>query len=210
MTNTIDAVVFDMGGVLVDLGPITHLLNNDADADNSTSVELLADTQWARWLNSTAVRDYEMGLCDVRSFGERFVAEAGLTDTASEFIARFQSWPNGLFEGATAMVASLTPRIMTAVLSNTNALHWHNQRDAATIQGLCDRNYLSFELGLAKPDAAIFEHVIADLGCDADHILFLDDNQINVDAALRAGMHSALVRGVEQCRAVLTQHQLLR
>ena len=203
--SNIGAVVFDMGGVLVDLQPITHLFG----AEDKT-VDESVEANWARWLASPSVRDYEMGHCDLETFATRFVGEAHLNCTANEFIQRFRSWPNGLFRGAAELVGSLRPDIHTAILSNTNSLHWHEQRDATAITKLCDREYLSFELGLAKPDAAIFEHVIADLGYEPSEILFLDDNQINVDAARHVGIDAVIARGVGEATAALALRHLIQ
>ncbi len=198
--NAVRAVVFDMGGVLVDLQTITHLFGDDSETEG---------TMWARWLASPSVRSYEMGECDLATFATHFVEEARLKCNATTFIERFRKWPNGLFAGAAQLVNTLNPGLTTAILSNTNALHWREQRDAIAITELFDRKYLSFELGLAKPDAAMFEHVIADLACDPSQIVFLDDNQINVDAAQRSGIQAFTVKGVAETRTVLTKLNLV-
>ncbi len=200
----VHAVVFDMGGVLVELGPLSEILGDDP---------LPVEHFWSRWLASPTVRDYEMGGCTVEEFGERLVAELGLSFDGTELVERFAAWPKGLFDGAVQMIDDLradsSPPVV-AVLSNTNGLHWEGQVDAATVSGLFDRRYLSFELGLAKPDADIFEHVIADLGLEPGHIVFLDDNQPNVDAARSVGIDAHLTRGVAQARAVLEELRAIR
>ena len=200
----IRAVVFDMGGVLVELGPLTEILGDDP---------LPVDRFWSRWLASPTVRDYEMGGCSVEEFGDRLVAELGLSFSGTELIERFAAWPKGLFDGAVEMIDDLraepSPPVI-AVLSNTNGLHWEGQTDAATVSGLFDRRYLSFQLGLAKPDTDIFEHVIADLDMEPAHIVFLDDNQPNVDAARSVGIDAHLTRGVPEARAVLGELRAIR
>ncbi len=196
--RAIEAVVFDMGGVIVELGPITDILGEDP---------MPPEEFWSAWLRSAAVRQFEMGQCSVEHFGERFVAEAGLKLSPTQMVEQFRSWPKGLFPGGADLVRSVNVEV--AVLSNTNALHWENQLDAEEVQSLFARTYLSYQLGLAKPDADMFEHVVADLALPADRILFLDDNQLNVDGARAAGMRAEVTKGIEPARAVLAGLGLL-
>ncbi len=193
-------VIFDMGGVLVELGPTTELLVGD---------RLPPEQFWERWLTSEVVRDFESGHCSVEEFGQRLVDELGLSITADDFIARFSGWPKGLFDGAEELVASINDGIEIAVLSNTNALHWENQVDHERVKALFDRLFLSFELGLAKPDAVIFEEVLAQLDVPASEVVFLDDNQANVDGACSVGIDAALTKGIDQARSALAERGLL-
>ena len=55
-----------------------------------------------------------------------------------------------------------------------------------------ERIYLSYRLHLAKPDPAIFRHVLADAGLQADETLFIDDNADNCSAAQSLGIHTLL------------------
>lgn len=189
-----DAVVFDMGGVLVELGPLTDLLGDDP---------LPTDVFWSKWLASPTVRAFEMGECSVVDFGDELVAELGLSFPGAELVERFRTWPRGLFPGAAGLIATVRPQATVAVLSNTNELHWSSQVDHDEVRALFDRSYLSFELGLAKPDTDIFEHVVADLDVLAERILFLDDNQVNVDGARSVGIRAELARGVDEARSCL-------
>jgi len=48
----------------------------------------------------------------------------------------------------------------------------------------------SHRLGIAKPDAAIYQHAAEGLGVPTGEILFVDDREENVAAARAAGMHA--------------------
>ncbi len=195
-----------MGGVLVELGPLTSLLGDDP---------LPPDQFWASWLASPTVRDFEMGGCTVEEFGERLVVELGLSTSGASLVERFGSWPLGLFPGARQLIddlrSSADPHrgLEIAVLSNTNALHWDNQPEHHVVKSLFTRRYLSFEIGLAKPDRAIFEHVLEDLAVKPGQVVFLDDNQINVDGARAVGIDAVLARGVGEARTALAERNLL-
>ena len=93
--------------------------------------------------------------------------------------------------------------------SNTSTTHWWGQRDGELVRAMFTKAYPSFELGTAKPDAAIFEYVIGDLGAPADQIVFLDDSPLNIDGATTAGLDAVLVRGVDAARSALAERGLL-
>lgn len=195
----ITAVLFDMGGVVVELGPLDELLGADIPADEF----------WPRWLASPAVRSFERGHCSVDVFAAGLRDELDLDLTPDEVVERFRRFPRGLFPGAAEMVSRVRRTVTTGVLSNTNALHWDTQADADRIAGLFDRRYLSYELGLVKPDAEIFERVLADLEMAAPNVLFLDDNRVNVDAARAVGLVAHVTQGVAAASAALRRHDLL-
>jgi putative hydrolase of the HAD superfamily len=74
---------------------------------------------------------------------------------------------------------------------------------------LFDDLYFSHEMGHVKPDRAAFDHVVTTLDCAPEHILFLDDNQINVDGARAAGLVAERAVGVEAARSILTARHLV-
>jgi putative hydrolase of the HAD superfamily len=61
----------------------------------------------------------------------------------------------------------------------------------------------SFQLRIAKPDPAIYRHVLKELGARPEETLFLDDKTVNVDAALALGIQAIQFSTVEQLRAGL-------
>lgn len=193
-------MLFDMGGVLVELGPLDELLGTVGQQQAEF---------WPRWLASPAVRALETGRCDVARFAEDLVDELELSISTAEVIERFTSFPRGLYPGAVEMVNSVAPGVMTGLLSNTNRLHWEHQRDGEIIRDLFAHAYVSYEIGLLKPDREIFDHVVADLGVGADRVLFLDDNQINVDGARAAGLRAEVAGGPAQATEILVRYELI-
>ncbi len=192
--TTYQAVVFDMGGVLVELGPLTEILGDDV---------LTADEFWNGWLRSPVVRDFERGRCTPEEFGDRIVVELGLSFDGPEMIRRFAQWPKGLFSGAQELVAELPDGLEIGVLSNTNALHWNGQKQHADVQALFSRTYLSYTLDMVKPDREIFDHITTDLGCAPGQVIYFDDNQMNVDAARAVGLVAAVAKSPGDCRREL-------
>jgi putative hydrolase of the HAD superfamily len=64
-------------------------------------------------------------------------------------------------------------------------------------------------VGLVKPDKGIYQHVIKQLQVSPESILFIDDNQVNIDTATSLGMHAHRVKGVDEARKVLDQYGVL-
>ena len=80
-------------------------------------------------------------------------------------------------------------------LSNTNVAHAeHFQRQLPELLDTLHGQLLSHELGLCKPDAAIYANVVEAIGVAPEAILFLDDSPRNPLGAERIGMRTQLVR----------------
>lgn len=60
-----------------------------------------------------------------------------------------------------------------------------------------DQVYNSYYLGKGKRDATVFTDVAASMGVEPEHILFVDDNEGNVDRARSQGLHAILFRDKE-------------
>ncbi len=68
---------------------------------------------------------------------------------------------------------------------------------------LFDHTYASHQMGVLKPQAAAFAHVVSDLGVPAQRVAFFDDTPVNVEAAAGAGLAAFHVVGVAELCAVL-------
>ena len=89
-------------------------------------------------------------------------------------------------------------------LSNTNTAHWQ-AAVSWPLMGLFDHLFLSFQLGLVKPDPEVFEQVCGNLGADPNAVLFIDDNSLNVEGALRVGLQAVRAKGVDEARQALVK-----
>jgi FMN phosphatase YigB (HAD superfamily) len=56
----------------------------------------------------------------------------------------------------------------------------------------------------------LFDYVVASLGVEANSILFLDDNQMNIDAALSRGLQAELVKGVARAQEILYTYGVIK
>ena len=101
-------------------------------------------------------------------------------------------------------------RARTAVLSNTNVVHWEQENRDWDLEGLVDEHFLSFRTGRLKPDADAYEEVCERMGVAPAAVLFLDDNLPNVEGARAVGMAAEHVVGFGAARRVLRERGLLR
>jgi putative hydrolase of the HAD superfamily len=197
----IDVVLFDLGGVLIEFGGFEAMRVLSGIDDD--------DEMWRRWLTCRWVREFERGRCTADAFATGFVDEWSLEITPAEFLDEFATWPAGVFAGADELVAEVRGRLPTGCLSNTNSIHWDQNSGRWPLLTSFDFHFLSHELGVLKPDRDVFDRVAAQLPAPPERVLFLDDNDLNVDGAIDAGFRAARVRGVAEARAALVGAHVL-
>jgi putative hydrolase of the HAD superfamily len=198
----VDIVLFDLGGVLIELGGVTALRSMAGIADD--------EAIWQKWLTSPWVRRFEAGQCSADEFSGGVVSEWDLPVTPDQFLELFRDWPVGPLPGSSELLAEVQRQVPIGCLSNTNTLHWEDQFARWPLLGMFDYRFLSFDLGLVKPDRSVFKAVADRLPASADRVLFLDDNELNSDAARSFGFLSERVRGVGEARKVLEDIGVLR
>ena len=120
-----------------------------------------------------------------------------------QFLEIFRDWPIGPYPGTTELLVETQRSVPIGCLSNTNSMHWDHQTSQWPALGLFDFRFLSFELGLVKPDTAIFQAVADQLSVSRDRVLYFDDVKLNSDAARSFGFRSEQVRGIDEVRTVL-------
>ena len=198
----IKVILFDLGGVLVELDglPIKNQwLNNPIDETES----------WRLWSRSQFVKEYEKGRISSNQFAAGVIEEQGLNVSEQEFLNHYVRWPLGLYPGVLDLLAKLKNQYTLAIYSNTSELHWPRLMGEMQLDGKCDFYFASFQIGMYKPEVESFLYVAEQIKVEARHILFFDDNSINVEAAKTAGMLAEQVKGVEQLKLKLNQYQLL-
>ncbi len=175
-TPPIDLVLFDLGGVLIEFGgvePMKALSGIETD-----------DELWERWLTSPWVRLFERGHCSPDDFATGMVAEWQLDMSPSQYLGAFTNWPGGVLDGALELVTEVRDLVPTGCLSNTNTIHWNTHFAQWALMSGFDHRFLSFEIGAVKPDKELFQFVASAIDASPERTLFLDDNILNIDAAL--------------------------
>lgn len=90
--------------------------------------------------------------------------------------------------------------VLTAILSNMGDNVLANMKREFDWLERFDVLVWSFQLKMAKPDPAIYRHVLKELGTVAEETLFVDDRVVNVEAANALGMQGMVFTDVEHLR----------
>jgi len=101
--------------------------------------------------------------------------------------------------------ADLRPRYTTAILSNSADGARREEQRRHGFEDLVDVVLYSHELGLAKPDPAVYRVACARLGVEPGEVVFLDDVEANVATARELGWHAVLHRSTAQSIAAITE-----
>ena len=199
-----EVVLFDVGGVLVHLSGIEVMVG-------WLGGDLTEEQLWRRWLQSQVVRRFETGGSDAATFARELAREFDLQIEPPRLLAAFEGWLAGPYPGALELIREIPQRYVRALLSNSNALHWPRITGEMGLGALFapEHRFVSHLTGRMKPDAEAFDHVIGELGCVPARVLFLDDNQLNVEAAEHAGLHAVRVRGPREARRALLERGIL-
>jgi glucose-1-phosphatase len=198
----IRVVLFDVGGVLVELGGVETMLG-------WLGPKVSADELWRRWLTSASVRQFETGKIDARTFAAGVIAEFGLKLDPRRFLDAFAAWPTGLYPGTLEMLARIPSSYRRALLSNSNSLHWQLVIEGMGLGAAIETHFVSHLTGRIKPDAEAFQHAVDSLGCQPKQVLFIDDNSLNIEAAQLFGMHAIRARGNSETRRALGEFGII-
>jgi putative hydrolase of the HAD superfamily len=101
--------------------------------------------------------------------------------------------------------AGLRPTYRTAILSNSADGARREEQRRYGFEELVDTIVYSHEVGLAKPDPAVFRLTEERLGVAAHEIVLLDDHDGHVEAARRLGWHAVLHRSTPESIREITQ-----
>jgi putative hydrolase of the HAD superfamily len=149
---------------------------------------------------------YDEGKLTGIAFWQKFVRDNGLSDridqTAIETINRIDArlWTTQN-PAILAWQQALKARgLLTGILSNMGDNVLENiEREFDWIHRF-DALIWSYQLGIAKPDPAIYHAVLAKLGTSPAETLFIDDKQVNIEAAQTLGMKAIVFSDVAQLR----------
>lgn len=203
-TPAIQAVVFDIGGVMTRLNPPAELFD-------PRQVELIMP----------AIHHLDAGEVDPEDFIEHVASISG--KPADEIARVFDGWIGHAYADLEPLIDDLhAAGVTTACLSNTNARHWRLLIGDTEADPPIDphiplhrlhHRFTSFELGRRKPLNDIYHHAAALLALPPSAILFFDDTEANVHAARNAGWHAELVdptrETAPQMRDDLSRHGVL-
>jgi len=177
------AVIFDVGGVLIDWNP-RHLYRKLFGGDDAAMERFLADVCTMDWnLRQDAGRPFAEAVADLAALHPEHAALIEAYDS------RWEEMVPGPVPGSEAIVRALKARgVPLYALTNFSREKFALTRARFAVLALFDGIVVSAEIGLVKPDPAIYHHLLDCFGLAAGDCVFIDDNAQNVAAAAALGM----------------------
>lgn len=187
--NSFDAILFDFGNVIIDID-FEILFEGFANASGKS-----VDAVKTRLSDHQVFRRYESGYFDNAEFFEVIRQTIGFPFNNGEIERIWNSMLLQIPPNRIELVRYLNTKFPVFLLSNTNPIHinWCNnyleeKYAIASVNALFKKAYLSYELGMWKPDEVIYKHVLDDAGFEPEQVIFFDDNLDNVISAQNLGM----------------------
>lgn len=184
----IDAVLFDLGNVLVRWDPY---LPYEGHVPRAVVEEFLREADFMA-LNHAQDAGQPWPVLRARLAAER----PDLVPMLDIYLADHRLSVPGEVPGADAMVRHLRDAgVHVYGLTNWGAENWHVAAEQAPVVGLLEGVVVSGHEKVAKPDLEVFRRAVARFRLDPARTLFTDDTPRNVEAAARVGLRTHLFRG---------------
>jgi putative hydrolase of the HAD superfamily len=193
-----DAVIFDYGRVL-------SLAPTNAELEEFAALVGVTEPPFFEIYSATR-RDYDAGRANFRQHWQAFAEAAGVELRPAQ-VERIAGMETLMWLRVNPDMLALAQEIKahgvrTAILSNiphdllaeVRKFNWLDEFEV---------KIWSCELGIIKPDPAIYRACLDALACPAGRALFFDDRLDNVEAARQLGMEAHLFESAEQAQAVV-------
>ena len=187
--NKINNIIFDLGGVLLNLD-IKRALNQFRSLGVHNIEEFFTGGHVA-----AAFKDYEVGLINDQQFIESLKGLCGVSVSDQQVIDTWNSMLLDFPKERIDFLKELKKKYRLFLLSNTNAIHldyfrhiYRRSFGDTSLDELFEKAYYSHLIKMRKPDLAAFEFILADNNLKASETVFVDDSPINVEAARKVGI----------------------
>jgi putative hydrolase of the HAD superfamily len=191
----IRAVFLDVDDTLVDYAPAARAAFATALGDDAPYEQWLTLDHYERWLagefddfvafREGRMRDFLAGLGRDADVDRATALERNRFDSLADHYT--------LFDDVLPLLDALRSKgIRTGLITNNESVHQRDKLARVGLDRLVDVIVISDEVGVAKPDRAIFDHALGLLGVEPGQAMHVGDN-IGADAA---GAHRAGLRAV--------------
>ncbi len=197
MNKEIEVIVFDIGGVLIDL-------NFDRCVESFRALGFEGAKDMVSCYHPAAFfGELERGELTPSEFFDKIREAAGVYISDEDIVAAHSSILESIPLAKLRLLERLRERgYRLYTLSNMSAVLIGKVKelmaaDSRTSDYYFDHMFLSYEMGMMKPTAEIYDKMIEQIGVSPDKILFIDDGVKNVEAARERGIQTYLAAAEE-------------
>lgn len=194
MNKEISAVLFDFGNVIIDIDLQKTI---DAFADltlkSAKQVKTLFD-------EADIYRKYETGFYNDDEFRDVMRQLLGFPLNDNEIDKAWNALLISSPRHRIEYLERLRIEMPIYMLSNTNKIHidwctryYHKEFGYNNFRNLFRTAFMSYEMGMWKPDKEIYESVLKEINLKPNQVLFLDDNIHNIASAKEMGINCILI-----------------
>jgi glucose-1-phosphatase len=187
-----DALLFDLGRVVIDID-FNKTLACWAGHAGCEPARLVG-----RFSRDEIYQRHEKGEISDAEFFAALRTSLGIGLSDAQFLEGWNAIFAGEMPGIAALLARAAKRLPLYAFSNTNDAHVeHFSQAFAGVLGHFREIFLSSAIGLRKPDAAAYDHVVKAIGVPAQRIVFFDDLAENIEGARARGLTAVHVTSPE-------------
>ena len=200
-STSVDALLFDLGGVVIEI-----------DFDRvfqawAASARVPHSRIAGRFSLDAGYEAHERGEISAEQYCTHLRATLGVTLADEILLSGWNQIFVGAIPGIDALLESLAKSFPLYAFSNTNVAHriFWQARYAKLLQPF-SQIFCSCDMDARKPSAAAFREVTRRIGVAPARIVFFDDHADNVRGAREAGLLAHEVHSADDIRAALQQH----
>ena len=193
-----DALLFDLGRVVLEIDFNKTLACWAAHA-GCEPAHLVG-----RFTRGEIYQGHERGEIGDAEFFAALRTSLGVELTDDQFLEGWNAIFAGEMPGIAPLLARAAQRMPLYAFSNTNGAHVEHFSQAYTdVLGHFREIFLSSTIGLRKPDAAAYDHVVKAIGAPPKRIVFFDDLAENIEGARARGLTAVHVRSPDDVAEAL-------
>jgi putative hydrolase of the HAD superfamily len=193
----IQNLIIDLGGVLYAIDP-ERAIAAFRSLIPAKRLESLPQAEKHQIGSHRIFFELEKGTLDPPGFRAAMRSEMGVEASDEEIDQAWNALLRGVIPGRIADLQSLADRYRLVLLSNTNLIHAQAFSEEVRPLFACfERCYLSYEMGMRKPELPIYQTVLQESNMDAAGSLFVDDSEANIEGGKKAGLQTFHFSGTD-------------
>ncbi len=178
--NMIKAIIFDLGGVVINFNntPYYKYLSKEGGLSLKTIRHVIEDV---------TLPDFEKGKITLQQFEKNTAIKLGMKQNRIRWLEFYKETVMFNYD-VIELITTLHKEYITGYLSNVDISRYLYTIKIMNMD-LFDFKFASCYIKLRKPDIKIYKKVIKELKLPSKEIIFIDDREENVNSAIKAGIN---------------------